>query len=74
LRPEAIAMMCPFCLQENVLKARVCASCGRDIAVPEKLLTERDDLVRKRDVLRSELLAARAEHEQLIRRRKHRPA
>ena len=48
-------MMCPFCLQENVLKARVCASCGRDIAVPEKLLTERDDLVRKRDVLRSEL-------------------
>jgi hypothetical protein len=74
LRPEAIAMMCPFCLQENVLKARVCASCGRDIAVPEKLLTERDDLVRKRDVLRSELLAARAELEQLIRRRKHRPA
>lgn len=56
------------------MKARVCGSCGRDIAVPEKLLTERDDLVRKRDVLRSELLAARAELEQLIRRRKHRPA
>ena len=56
-------MMCPFCLKENDLKALVCASCGRDIAVPESLLAERDDLVRKRDVLRSELMAARAELE-----------
>jgi hypothetical protein len=67
-------MMCPYCLQENDLKARVCSCCGRDIAVPETLLAERDDLVRKRDVLRGELLAARAEIEQLNRRRKRRPA
>ncbi|HWX04636.1 MAG TPA: hypothetical protein VN065_02345 [Bradyrhizobium sp.] len=56
------------------MKARVCGSCGRDIAVPETLLAERDDLVRKRDVLHSELLAARAALEQLNRRRKRRPA
>ena len=67
-------MMCPYCLQENDVKARVCGSCGRDIAVPETLLAERDDLVRKRDVLRGELLAARAAIEQLNRRRKRRPA
>jgi hypothetical protein len=67
-------MMCPYCLQENDVKARVCSCCGRDIAVPETLLAERDDLVRKRDVLRCELLAARAEIEQLNRRRKRRPA
>jgi hypothetical protein len=67
-------MMCPYCLQENDVKARVCSSCGRDIAVPETLLAERDDLVRKRDVLRGELLAARAAIEQLNRRRKRRPA
>ena len=67
-------MMCVYCLKENDLKARVCSSCGRDIAVPETLLAERDDLVRKRDVLRGELLAARAAIEQLNRRRKRRPA
>jgi hypothetical protein len=67
-------MMCPYCLKENDVKARVCSSCGRDIAVPETLLAERDDLVRKRDVLHSELLAARAALEQLNRRRKRRPA
>ena len=27
-------MMCPFCLKENGLKALVCNSCSRDIAVP----------------------------------------
>ena len=67
-------MTCPYCLKENDVKARVCSSCGRDIAVPETLLAERDDLVRKSDVLRGELLAARAEIEQPNRRRKRRPA
>jgi hypothetical protein len=67
-------MICPFCRKENASNALVCESCSRDIAVPEKLLAERDDLVRKRDILRRELLAARAELEQLNRRRKRRPA
>jgi hypothetical protein len=66
-------MMCPYCLQENDVKARVCSCCGRDIAVPETLLAERDDLLRKRDVLHGELKAARAELEQLQHRRKRRP-
>jgi hypothetical protein len=67
-------MTCPYCLQENDAGARVCSCCGRDITVPETLLAERDDLVRKRDVLHGELKAARAELEALHRRRKRRPA
>ncbi len=67
-------MMCPFCLKENASKALVCESCARDIAVPEKLVAERDDLIRKRDIVRREVLAARAELEQLNRHRKRRPA
>jgi hypothetical protein len=67
-------MMCPYCLKQNESKARVCSCCGRDIAVPETLLAERDDLLRKRDVLHGELKAARAELEQLHRARKRRPA
>jgi hypothetical protein len=67
-------MTCPYCLKENDVSARVCSCCGRDIAVPETLLAERDDLVRKRDVLHGELKAARAELEELNRRRKRRPA
>ena len=56
-------MICPFCLQENALKALICCSCARDIAVPEQLIAERDNLARKRDIVRAELLAARAELE-----------
>lgn len=67
-------MMCPFCLKENALKALVCNSCSRDIAVPESLIAERDELVGKRDTLREKLLAARAELEQLRRRKKRRSA
>jgi hypothetical protein len=67
-------MLCPFCLKENAVKALVCESCSRDIAVPEQLLAERDDLVRKRDVLRSALLTARAELEELRRRKNRRRA
>jgi len=71
---EAMPMMCPFCLKENALKALVCDSCSRDIAVPEQLIAERDELVRKRDLVRRELLAARAELEQLRRRKNRRLA
>jgi hypothetical protein len=52
--------------------ALVCASCARDIAVPKSLLAERDDLLRKRDLLRQELVAATAELEKLRRGKKRR--
>jgi hypothetical protein len=66
-------MMCPYCLKENAAKALVCGSCTRDIAVPDQLLAERDDLVCKRDIVRRELMAAKAELEQLSRRNRRRP-
>ncbi|SFH73967.1 hypothetical protein [Bradyrhizobium sp. Gha] len=65
-------MTCPYCQAENADKALVCASCGRDIAVPATLIAERDDLLRKRDQLRDELTRARDEVEALMRRRKSR--
>jgi hypothetical protein len=67
-------MMCPFCMRENALEALVCDSCSRDIVVPQSLIAERDDLVRKRDILRHELTTAKAELEQLRRSKKRRPA
>jgi hypothetical protein len=66
-------MICPFCLQENALKALICRSCARDIAVPEQLIAERDNLAWKRDIVRAELLAARAELEALKPGKKSRP-
>ena len=66
-------MTCPFCESENAASALVCAACGRDIAVPESLLAERDGLLRKRDTLRQELAAATAEL-QKWERRKGRPS
>jgi hypothetical protein len=53
-------MQCPFCHSEKDERARVCASCGRDTAVPEALLTERAELLQKRDRLRAELESAQA--------------
>jgi hypothetical protein len=53
-------MQCPFCHQEKDEQAPVCASCGRDTAVPQALLTERADLLQKRDRLRAELESAQA--------------
>jgi hypothetical protein len=67
-------MMCPFCLKENASKALVCDSCSRDIAIPQSLIAERDDLVRKRDIVRKQLLEAGAELEELRRRNKRRSA
>jgi hypothetical protein len=54
-------MICPFCQKQNVTEALVCASCSRDIAVPLSLMTERDELVRKRDAIKEELLTANRE-------------
>ena len=67
-------MMCPFCLKQNALEALVCDSCSRDIAVPKSLIAERDALVRKRDMVRHELVKAKAEIERLTRRKKSQPA
>jgi hypothetical protein len=61
-------MMCSFCLKENGPEALVCGCCARDIAVPESLLTERDELIRKRDAVLRELTKAKAEIERLTRR------
>jgi hypothetical protein len=63
-------MMCLFCLKENVPDALVCGFCARDIAVPKSLLAERDDLIRKRDAVLSELMKTKAEIEGLTRRKK----
>jgi hypothetical protein len=64
--------ICPFCGHENQSITLVCGSCARDIAIPPSLIAERDDLVRKRDVAREELLRTRAELEQLKRSAKNR--
>lgn len=53
-------MQCPFCHREKDEQAPVCASCGRDAAVPETLLAERAELLAKRDKLRGELERAQA--------------
>jgi hypothetical protein len=63
--------MCPYCLSDNASNALVCSTCSRDIAVPTTLIAERDDLLRKRDVIRDQLSRARAELE-LIKTRDHR--
>lgn len=61
-------MICPFCESDNASSALVCVACARDIVVPKSLLAERDELIRKRDILRQELAAARAELEKWERR------
>lgn len=53
-------MQCPFCHSEKDEQAPVCASCGRDTAVPPALLAERDELRQKRDRLRAELEQAQS--------------
>lgn len=61
---------CPFCAQPTVAEALVCSSCSRDITIPETLIVERDDLVRKRTLAREELMQAKAELEALRRRQR----
>lgn len=58
-------MSCFYCRAENAKEAHVCAACSRDIAIPVTLIAERDDLVRKRDLLRDQLRHARAELEMI---------
>jgi len=53
-------MRCPFCNDEKDELAPVCASCGRDTAIPEMLVAERAELLQKRDALRAQLDAANA--------------
>jgi hypothetical protein len=62
-------MICPYCLSLSAEATLVCVSCSRDIAVPATLVSERDELLRKRDVIREELLKAQREVE-MIRLRK----
>jgi hypothetical protein len=63
-------MICPYCTRENASGALVCSSCSRDVAVPESLVAERDDLIRKRDMVRRQLESAKSEIETPRRRRK----
>ena len=61
---------CPFFAQSLVPQALVCSSCSRDVTIPETLIAERDDLVRKRAQAREELAEAKAELEMLRRRQR----
>jgi hypothetical protein len=65
-------MNCPYCQSGNAESALACASCSRDIAIPATLIAERDDLLRKRDLLREELRRARHEIDAIRIRRKSR--
>lgn len=56
---------CPFCAQPTAAEALVCSSCSRDITIPESLIAERDDLLRKRALASEELVQAKAELETL---------
>ena len=67
-------MICPYCLNENAPDALVCSTCSRDIAVPATLIAERDDLLRKRDLIRGELRTAKAELETIGIRNLRRPS
>jgi hypothetical protein len=65
-------MMCPFCANENAVQAVVCGSCARDISAPQSLIAERDDLLRKREMMQQALLAARTELDEFRRLKKRR--
>jgi hypothetical protein len=62
-------MACPYCLSQTSDDALVCLACSRDIAVPASLIAERDDLLRKRDVIRDQLRKAHQEIETIMKRR-----
>jgi len=61
---------CPFCAQPVLPNALVCSSCSRDVTIPETLIAERDDLLRKRALASDELAQAKAELEALRRRQR----
>ena len=66
-------MKCPFCARQNAANAFVCVSCARDIAAPEALIAELDDLIRRRDAAREGLSRVKNELETLKHGRTHRP-
>jgi len=55
-----MVMRCPFCVSDISEQALVCANCGRDVAIPDFLRREQEELTRKRDRLRLELAEIRA--------------
>lgn len=61
---------CPFCAQPVAPQALVCSSCARDVTIPESLIAERDDLLRKRALASEELARAKEELETLRRRKR----
>jgi hypothetical protein len=65
-------MSCPYCRSEHPDNALVCGVCSRDIAIPATLIAERDDLLRKRDLVRDQLRSARQQIEAIMSRRKSR--
>jgi DNA-directed RNA polymerase subunit RPC12/RpoP len=65
-------MNCTYCGSKNIQGALVCATCSRDIAIPLTLIAEREELLRKRDLLLNELRRARDEIETIMNRRKPR--
>ena len=65
-------MKCPYCRSDNVEDALVCSACSRDIAIPSTLIAERDELLRKRDLLRGDLQRALHEIEAIRSHRKRR--
>jgi hypothetical protein len=65
-------MVCPYCARENPASALVCGGCARDIAVPESLIAERDELLRKRALVQRELDEARQELQKLRHRKNYR--
>jgi hypothetical protein len=53
-------LLCPFCVEENSPDAVVCRACHRDIVIPSPLRAEHQELSRKREQLRLELVRAKA--------------
>jgi hypothetical protein len=56
-------MRCLFCGEDVEASALVCRTCGRDLAVPEHLQREHDELLRMRNALQAELDRAMTELE-----------
>jgi hypothetical protein len=54
-------MLCPFCGEQLDESALVCRACHRDVAVPEHLQREHDELLRMRDALQANLAEASME-------------
>ena len=52
--------LCPFCVEDNSPGAVVCRVCHRDIVIPLPLRAEHQELLRKREQLRLELVRAKA--------------